>query len=157
MLAGDSPSLHPMLEKVLPSVVNVVVTGKAQQTPQNPLFNDPFFRRFFSPPDGQGPDDQQPQMQQPTATGSGVIVNAAKGLIVTNDHVVDDAEKIVVRLNDNREFTAKRVGTDPQTDVAVIQIKADKLTQIPIADSDQLQVGDFVVRHRQPRSACARR
>lgn len=140
MLSGDNPSLAPMLHKTLPAVVNVVVTGKAQQQPNNPLFNDPFFRQFFN-----APQQQRPQMQHPTATGSGVIVNSDKGYIVTNYHVVRDAEKIEVRLKDNRQFKAKVVGTDPATDLAVIRIKADKLTQLKLADSDKLQVGDFVV------------
>ncbi len=141
MLSGDQPSLAPMLHKTLPAVVNVVVTGKAQQAPNNPLFNDPFFRQFFNTPQ----QKQQQQMQHPTAIGSGVIVNADKGYIVTNNHVVRDAQKIEVRLRDNRQFKAKVVGTDPATDLAVIQIKADNLTQLKLADSDKLQVGDFVV------------
>ncbi|MES1925771.1 DegQ family serine endoprotease [Salinisphaera sp. T31B1] len=144
MLAGDNPSLAPMLDKALPAVVNVVVTGKPQQMPDNPLFNDPFFRRFFDMPDQQ---KRQQAPSQPTATGSGVIVNADKGVVITNHHVVKDAEKIVVRLNDNREYDAKVIGDDPETDIAVLKIDAgnDKLTQLPIADSDNLRVGDFVV------------
>ncbi|KEZ77365.1 DegQ family serine endoprotease [Salinisphaera hydrothermalis] len=138
MLSGDDPSLAPMLDKTLPAVVNVVVTGKAQQAPNNPLFNDPFFRQFFNAP-------QQQQMEHPTAIGSGVIVNADKGYIVTNNHVVRNAQKIEVRLRDNRQFKAKIVGTDPATDLAVIQIKAKNLTQINLANSDKLRVGDFVV------------
>ena len=143
MLGGDSdsPSLAPMLDKTLPAVVNVVVTGKAERRQNNPLFNDPFFRQFFNAPERQ----QQQPLQHPTATGSGVIVNAKKGLIVTNHHVVRGAEKIVVRLNDNREFKAKVVGDDPETDIAVIKIDAKNLTQLDIADSDKLRVGDFVV------------
>lgn len=140
MLSGDNPSLAPMLKKTLPAVVNVVVTGKAQPRRDNPLFNDPFFRQFFNAPQG-----QKQRMQHPTATGSGVILNAKKGLIITNHHVVRDAEKIEVRLKDNREFKAKVVGDDPSTDLAVIKIDAKHLTQIPIADSSKLQVGDFVV------------
>lgn len=140
MLSGKHPSLHPMLQKVQPSVVNVVVTGKAQQQPDNPLFNDPFFRHFFN-----APQQQQQRMTRPTAIGSGVVIDAGKGYIVTNYHVVHDAQKIEVRLKDNRQFQAKVVGTDQATDLAVIKIKADNLTQIPFADSSKLQVGDFVV------------
>ncbi|MDA3942776.1 MAG: DegQ family serine endoprotease [Bacteroidetes bacterium] len=140
MLSGNDPSLAPMLKKTLPAVVNVVVTGKPQPQQMNPLFNDPFFRQFFNAPQGQ----QQP-MEHPTATGSGVILDAKKGLIITNHHVVRGAQKIEVRLNDNREFKAKVVGDDPSTDLAVIQIHAKNLTQIPVADSSKLQVGDFVV------------
>ena len=143
MLAGDNPSLAPMLDKSLPAVVNVVVTGKPQQMPDNPLFNDPFFRRFFDMPDQQ---QQRRAPRQPSAAGSGVIVDADKGYVLTNHHVVKDAEKIVVRLNDNREYDAKLIGDDPETDIAVLQIKSDdKLTELPIADSDDLRVGDFVV------------
>lgn len=139
MLSGKHPSLHPMLEKVQPAVVNVVVTGKAQQAPNNPLFNDPFFRHFFNAP------QQHQRMQHPTAIGSGVVFNADNGYIVTNYHVVHDAQKIQVRLKDNRQIKAKVVGTDQATDLAVIKIDADNLTQIPFADSSKLQVGDFVV------------
>ncbi|MES1951250.1 2-alkenal reductase [Salinisphaera sp. S4-8] len=143
MLSGDNPSLAPMLDKALPAVVNVVVTGKPQQMPDNPLFNDPFFRRFFDMPEQQ---QQRQTPRQPTAAGSGVIVDADKGYVLTNHHVVTDAEKIVVRLNDNREYEAKLIGDDPETDIAVLQIKTDdKLTELPIANSDDLRVGDFVV------------
>jgi len=141
MLAGDDPSLAPMLDKTLPAVVNVVVTGKPRQMPDNPLFNDPFFRRFFDMPEQQ----QRRSRPKPSAAGSGVIVNADKGVVITNHHVVKDAEEIVVRLKDNREYDAKLVGDDPETDIAVLKIDADNLTDLPIADSDDLRVGDFVV------------
>ncbi|MGH8456779.1 MAG: DegQ family serine endoprotease, partial [Stenotrophobium sp.] len=96
--------------------------------------------RFFG-----APDQQQPQTQEAQAIGSGVIVDAARGYVLTNNHVVDQADSIKVRLNDDREYTAKLIGKDPQTDIAVLQIKADNLTALPISDSDKLQVGDFVV------------
>ncbi|MDI3259412.1 MAG: trypsin-like peptidase domain-containing protein, partial [Sinobacteraceae bacterium] len=133
---GQVPSLAPMLKNVLPAVVNIAVRSKVQI--QNPLLNDPFFRRFFNIPD-------QPQEREEQAIGSGVIVDATKGYILTNNHVVAQADKVVVRLNDDRQFDAKIIGTDPQTDLAVLQIKADKLTALPLGDSDKLQVGDFVV------------
>lgn len=139
LLQSDQPSLAPMLDKVLPAVVNIKVTGKAQQLAQNPLFNDPFFRHFFGPP------NQQQREVHPQAIGSGVIVNADKGLVLTNNHVIEDAEKIVVRLKDEREFKAKLVGTDPESDIAVLKIDADNLSELPMADSDSLRVGDFVV------------
>lgn len=147
LLSSDQPSLAPMLEKVLPSVVNVMVTGKPKHIQQNPLFNDPFFRRFFGQPGQQGPQ-QGGREEIPHGLGSGVIVDAEKGIILTNAHVIEDAEKIQIRLNDNREFTAEVVGNDPESDIAVLQIKnADKLNlkALPIADSDSLRVGDFVV------------
>ena len=133
---GQVPSLAPMLKTVLPTVVNIAVSSKVQI--QNPLLNDPFFRRFFNVPN-------QPQEREEQAIGSGVIVDAAKGYILTNNHVVAQADKIKVRLNDDRQFDAKRIGTDPQTDLAVLQIKADNLQALPLGDSDALQVGDFVV------------
>ncbi|TXH03939.1 MAG: DegQ family serine endoprotease [Nevskiaceae bacterium] len=133
------PSLAPMLKEVMPAVVNIAVTAKVQV--QNPLLDDPFFRRFFGAPDQQ----QQPEQQEAQAIGSGVIVDAAKGYVITNNHVVDQADSIKVRLSDNREFDAKLIGKDPETDVAVLQIKADKLKALNMADSSQLQVGDFVV------------
>ncbi|WP_292998519.1 DegQ family serine endoprotease [Nevskia sp.] len=142
---GQVPSLAPMLKPVLPAVVNIAVVGKAQpEQQQNPLLNDPFFRRFFDVPDGQGPQQQQPR-EAPQAIGSGVIVDAAKGYVITNNHVVADAEKIMVRLNDDREIPAKLVGTDPATDLAVLKIETKNLTALSIADSDKLEVGDFVV------------
>ncbi|MGQ0621466.1 MAG: DegQ family serine endoprotease [Panacagrimonas sp.] len=133
------PSLAPMLKPVLPAVVNIAVTSK--QEIQNPLMQDPFFRRFFDGPEQQ----QEPQEREAQSTGSGVIVDAEKGYVITNNHVVEQAETIKVRLSDDREFDAKLIGRDPDTDVAVVQIKADKLTAIPLADSDKAQVGDFVV------------
>ncbi|MDE0853515.1 MAG: DegQ family serine endoprotease [Nevskia sp.] len=136
---GQVPSLAPMLKTVLPTVVNIAVSSKVQI--QNPLLNDPFFRRFFNVPPGQ----QQPQEREEQAIGSGVIVDAAKGYVLTNNHVVEHADKIKVRLNDDRQFDAKLIGTDPQTDLAVLQIKADGLVALPLGDSSQLQVGDFVV------------
>ncbi len=134
--SGQVPSLAPMLKTVLPTVVNIAVSAKVQI--QNPLLNDPFFRRFFNVPN-------QPQEREEQAIGSGVIVDATKGYILTNNHVVAQADKIKVRLNDDRQVDAKLIGTDPQTDLAVLQIKADGLTALPLGDSDALQVGDFVV------------
>jgi len=137
--AGALPSLAPMLKEVMPAVVNISVTSKAEL--QNPLLQDPFFRRFFGAPEEQ----QQPQEREAQAIGSGVIVDAVKGYVLTNNHVVEQADSVTVRLSDDREFEAKVVGKDPGTDIAVLQIKADKLTALKMANSDQLQVGDFVV------------
>lgn len=137
------PSLAPMLKQVLPAVVNVAVVPKASSTQQNPLLQDPMLRRFFGIPEGQ--QQQQEEDREPQAIGSGVIVNAAQGYILTNSHVVSEAESIRVRLSDDREIDAKLIGNDPETDVAVLQIKADNLTALKMADSDKLEVGDFVV------------
>jgi Do/DeqQ family serine protease len=131
------PTLAPMLKRVLPSVVGIVSEGEVVIA-NNPLLNDPFFRYFFDLP-------QRPPREKTRGIGSGVIVDARRGYIITNSHVVADATKVTVKLADDREIVAKIVGSDPETDVAVLQIKADDLQALPIADSDQLQVGDFVV------------
>ncbi len=135
---GDTlPSLAPMLENVTPAVVNIASEGHVEMQ-LNPLFNDPFFRRFFNVPD-------QPLSRKTQSLGSGVIVDAAQGLILTNNHVIANADKVMVNLRDGRNFKAELVGSDPDSDVAVIKIKATKLTALRLADSDKLRVGDFVV------------
>ncbi len=139
------PSLAPMLKRAVPAVVNIRTRGRVKvQNPllNSPFFNDPFFRRFFGEPQQQG---QQPQYRETQALGSGVIVNATKGYILTNDHVIENADQITVTLNDGRNFKAKVIGKDPDTDIAVLQIRAKGLTALPIADSSKLEVGDFVV------------
>ena len=112
-LGGDEkPSLAPLLKKVTPAVVNIsVVTQSRVNT--NPLFDDPFFRRFFDVPD-------QPRTVPQQAAGSGVIVDADKGYVLTNHHVIDNADQIVVTLNDRRSFDAKLIGSDEGTDVALL-------------------------------------
>jgi Do/DeqQ family serine protease len=132
------PSLAPMLARITPGVVNIAVRGKVRE--ENPLLQDPFFRRFFNLP-----DNQRPQERETQATGSGVIVDAARGYILTNGHVVENATRIEVTTKDNRRFTAKLLGRDSDTDVAVLQIPAENLTGVPMGDSDRLQVGDFVL------------
>ncbi len=131
------PSLAPMLEKVTPAIVNVATTGTIS-IKQNPLFNDPFFRRFFDIP-------ETPRQRQTQSLGSGVVVDAEKGYILTNNHVIDHADEIQVTLRNGETHKAKLIGTDPDTDVAVIQIEAKNLTAIPLADSKKIRVGDFVV------------
>ncbi len=131
------PSLAPMLAQVTPAVVNISTEGHVELR-TNPLFNDPFFRRFFNVPN-------MPQSRKTQSLGSGVIVDANRGLVLTNNHVIANADQISVRLTDGRRFSAKLVGTDPETDVAVIQIKATGLVGLPLADSERLRVGDFVV------------
>ena len=130
------PSLAPMLKNVTPGVVNIATRGTVQQ--ENPLLNDPFFRRFFDIPN-------VPRERNFQAAGSGVIVDAKNGYIITNTHVIENATEITVTLLDNRSLTAKVVGKDPGSDVAVLQVKAANLTAIPLADSDRAEVGDFVV------------
>jgi len=132
------PSLAPMLKKSMPAVVNISTT-KNVQLRDNPLLRDPFFRHFFQLP------DQQQRRQQRNSLGSGVIIDSQKGYVLTNNHVIDKADKIMVTLRDGRHFVATLLGTDPAADVAVIQIPADNLTQLPIANSNNVRVGDFVV------------
>ena len=129
------PTLAPLLEKVTPAVVNIAVLQRSPEE-QNPLLRDPFFRRFFGMP-----EQAQPQV----AAGSGVIVDAKNGYVITNNHVIKDAREIVVTLKDNRRLPAKLVGTDPGTDIAVLKIEPKNLAEVKFGDSDALQVGDFVV------------
>lgn len=131
------PTLAPMLERTVPGVVNIATSGKVR-VQESPLFNDPFFRHFFDLPD-------QPRERKTSSLGSGVIVDAQKGYILTNNHVIDKAHEINVTLQDGRFFQAKLIGTDPETDVAVIQIDAKNLTALPMTDSDNLKVGDFAI------------
>jgi len=135
---GDTPvpSLAPMVKRISPAVVNIATRGTVQE--QNPLLNDPFFRRFFDIPN-------TPRQRQFQSAGSGVIVDAKQGYIITNAHVIENADEITVTLLDNRSHTAKVVGKDPGSDVALLKVQATNLTAIPIADSDRIEVGDFVV------------
>jgi Do/DeqQ family serine protease len=131
------PSLAPMLEQVMPAVVNIsTVTAIAQE--QHPLLRDPFFRRFFNIPG-------RPRERESQSLGSGVIIDAERGIVVTNHHVIDRAEAIRVTLHDGRRVEAQLVGSDPETDIAVLRITAEELTEIALTDSDALKVGDFVV------------
>jgi Do/DeqQ family serine protease len=132
------PSLAPMLIKVTPGVVNIAVRGKVRE--ENPLLQDPFFRRFFNLP-----QQRQFEERETQATGSGVIVDATNGYVLTNAHVVENATNIEVTTKDNRRLPAKLIGRDPDTDVAVLQVPANNLTAVPMGDSDKLQVGDFVL------------
>ncbi len=136
----NEPSLAPIVAKVTPAVVSVATRGKTTPAVQNnPFFNDPFFRRFFDVPEG----GLQPQPR--TGAGSGVIVDARRGYIITNHHVIDGADEITVTLRDGREFTAKKLGSDQGTDIALLQIDAENLTALPIGDSGKLLVGDYVI------------
>lgn len=134
---GEIPSLAPMLKKVMPAVVNIS-TRSSVPVQENPLLSDPFFRQFFNLP------EQPPQQQEIQSLGSGVIVDAKHGYILTNNHVIKDAQSIAVILSDGRRFKAKVIGADPETDIAVIQIHASDLTTIPLGNSGKLEVGDFV-------------
>ena len=131
------PSLAPMLEHSMPAVVNISTSTNIQVN-ENPLMQDPYFRQFFNLPN-------QSRQQQKNSLGSGVIIDSIEGLVLTNNHVIDKADKIMVTLNDGRQLNAELIGTDPEADIAIIKVPAKNLIQLPIADSSQLKVGDFVV------------
>jgi Do/DeqQ family serine protease len=137
-LADGAPvqTLAPVVSRITPGIVGIAVRGRVRE--DNPLLQDPLFRRFFNL-------QQQPVERETQATGSGVIVDAAQGYVMTNAHVVENANSIEVTTKDNRRLTAKLIGRDPDTDIAVLQIPAGGLTSVPIGDSDRLQVGDFVL------------
>ncbi len=130
------PTLAPMLERTTPAVVNIATFTTVQVT--NPLLADPFFRRFFNIPNNR-------RYRRTQAAGSGVVVDAKRGYIVTNSHVVQRADEISVTLADGRNLPATLVGSDEQVDLAVLQIAPDQLSEIGFADSNDLRVGDFVV------------
>lgn len=129
------PSLAPMLDRATPAVANIATRGPVR-APQSALFNDPFFRRFFNVPE---------KRRENQSLGSGVIVDAERGLLLTNHHVVKGAAEITVTLRDGRQFEAELVGSDPESDVAVLRVQATGLVAIPIANSSAARVGDFVV------------
>lgn len=129
------PSLAPMLEDATPAVVSIAVEGTQQARQQVPEM----FRYFFGAP------NEQVQERPFRGLGSGVIIDAEKGYVVTNNHVVDNADNITVKLTDGREFEAKKLGSDPQSDIALLQIEGEDLRALPLSDSDDLRVGDFAI------------
>jgi len=130
------PTLAPMLAQVTPAVVNISVLTRSPME-DNPLFRDPLFRRFFNIPDSPSQAEQ--------SAGSGVIVDRARGYVLTNNHVINNAQEVVVTLKDRRTLKARLVGTDPGTDIAVLKIEAHNLAELKFGDSDAMNVGDFVV------------
>ena len=136
-LRDGVPSLAPLLREVTPAVVNISVATRVPQR-NNPLFRDPFFRRFFDLPDNAPPRRRQ-------SAGSGVIVDAERGYVLSNHHVVAGAESVTVTLKDDRHLEAEVLGSDPGTDIALLRIEADDLSALPIGNSDALEVGDFVL------------
>ena len=130
------PSLAPLVERVAPAVVNVGVKIKVDVA-NNPLFNDPLFRFFGGP--------RQDTPQERSSGGSGVIVDARKGYVITNHHVVNGATEITIQLKDRRKVTAEIIGSDEGTDIALLKIEADNLTDIPIGDTRSMKVGDYVI------------
>jgi len=133
------PSLAPMLEKSTPAVVSITVKG-THEVKQNV----PNIFRFFGNPN-QNPNPNQAQQRPFRGLGSGVIIDANEGYIVTNNHVVEKADEILITLKDGRQIEAKKIGSDADSDIALLQIDADNLTEIKIADSDKLRVGDFAI------------
>jgi serine protease Do/serine protease DegQ len=138
---GDTPvpSLAPIVKKASPAVVNIATRGTLREQRRNPLLEDPFFRRFFDAP------DLVPRERQFQSAGSGVIVDARQGYIITNAHVVENADEITVTLLDDRQIKAKVVGADKPSDVALLKIPANNLVEMPLADSSKAEVGDFVL------------
>jgi serine protease Do/serine protease DegQ len=132
------PTLAPMIEKTRPAVVNIATRGSVDMQ-NHPLLNDPLFQRFFKG------FENLPQRQEIKSLGSGVIIDADAGYIVTNHHVIDGADEIAVTLHDGQQLEAKIVGSDPEADVAILKVEHDNLTHIPFADSSKLRVGDFTV------------
>src|SRR6204780_4825528 len=136
--ASPMPTLAPMVKRVSPSVVNIATRGTIKEQPgRNPLLDDPFFRRFFN-----APQDSKPRERQFQSAGSGVIVDAKNGYIITNHHVVENASEITVTLLDNRSFSAKVIGSDEGADIAVLQAKQPNLVAINLGDSAGFE--DFI-------------
>src|ERR1700736_3814698 len=134
------PTLAPMIKKFSPAVVNIAPRGTIRERgPQNPLLDDPFFRRFFDVP-----PDSKPRERQFQSAGSGVIVDAKNGYIITNHHVVENASEITITLLDNRTFAAKIVGSDEGADIAILQAKQPNLIAMELGDSTRLEGGDYV-------------
>jgi Do/DeqQ family serine protease len=135
------PSLAPVIKEASPAVVNIATRGMlTERVPANPLREDPYFRRFFNVPEG-----GEVRRRQFQSAGSGVIVNAKDGYIVTNRHVIENASEITVTLLDDRHFQAKVIGSDEGTDLAVLKVDQPHLKEMPLGDSSRLEVGDWVV------------
>src|SRR3954470_16280412 len=133
---GRVPTLAPLVREVTPAVVNISVQGRVRE--DNPLYQDPLFREFFDVP--------KQLEKEVNATGSGVIVDAQRGYVLTANHVVANATALQIRTKDGRKFTARVVGRDAPTDIALLQIREPSgLKAIALGDSDALQVGDFVI------------
>ena len=138
--AEGEPTLAPIIKEIGPAVVNIATEGTVKGGAENPLLDDPFFEQFL-PNAPQGEQQGRPA----NSVGSGVIVDADKGYIITNHHVIQHADKIYVTLTDRRQLEAELVGSDPETDIAVLKVEPMALTNLEIGDSDRLEVGDFVV------------
>ncbi|MCL7488154.1 MAG: DegQ family serine endoprotease [Desulfobulbaceae bacterium] len=151
LLDRSAKGFSSVVKKAGPAVVHVRVEKSVKQRgfQQNPFdfFNDPFFERFFGPQFRHPREEQQPREFKQRGAGSGFIISK-EGHILTNNHVVGEADTITVRLDDEREFKAEVIGTDPQSDVALIKIEdknLDNLPYLPLGDSDKLEVGEWVI------------
>ena len=132
---GQVPTLAPLLQQVTPAVVNIaVLAGNAES--ENPMMRDPFFRRFFG-----APEQARPQV----SAGSGVIVDAKNGYVITNHHVIKNAREVMVTTKDRRQFQARVLGSDAGTDIALLQIDPQDLVALKFGDSDAMNVGDYVL------------
>ena len=141
--AAALPTLAPMLERTMPAVVNIATEEVIEiYRRPHPFSSDPFFRRFFGFPEF---EEGKKQERRRSGAGSGVIINAEEGHIITNAHVVKAADNIYVTLDNDKRYTAEIVGIDEETDIAVIKIDADDLVEISMGDSEAIKVGDFAV------------
>jgi len=134
--ASRDASLKPLVDRTAPAVVNIAVLQPSPLA-QNPLLRDPFFRRYFGVPDS--------ALQPAVSAGSGVIVDAKRGLVITNFHVVQNAQAVEVGLRDGRKLAAEPVALAPRLDLAVLRIDGRNLPALPLGDSSKLAVGDYVV------------
>jgi serine protease Do len=141
-LGNFANGFSAVIKPALPAVVNIRTSKivKPQANQMSPMFNDPMFRQFFGDQFGQG---GKPHAEREQALGSGVIITS-DGTILTNNHVIDGATDIKVQLSDKRDFTAKLVGADPKSDLAVLKIEGKDLPTLPLGDSSQLNVGDLI-------------
>lgn len=146
--AAVLPSLSPILEKATAGVVNVSVQGTTEAA-SNPMMQDPAFRKFFEDPMFKKffnvPENAPAPREKFQSAGSGVIIDAQKGYIITNNHVIANADKITITLTDRRQLKATLVGTDSEADIAVLKVEPKGLTEIPAGSSSALKVGDFVI------------
>lgn len=140
------PTLSPIIKNATPAIVNISIIPKKREV-VNPLFEDPFFNKFFKDfhQFRQFEFEEKDQNNRQQSIGSGVIINSQEGHIITNNHVIKNAKEVFVTLRDNRQFKAKIIGTDDATDLALLKIDAKDIIALPISNSDNLEVGDFVI------------
>ncbi|AGA89880.1 trypsin-like serine protease with C-terminal PDZ domain [Thioflavicoccus mobilis 8321] len=139
---GGYPSLAPLLKRVTPAVVNISVVSEVAKS-QHPFLRDPDFRRFLEKFDLPMPDFSGTERRQ--SVGSGVIVDGNRGVVLTNYHLIEDAKEVTVTLKDQRSYAARLLGGDARADVAVLQIKPVEIANPRFGNSDELEVGDFVI------------